>query len=317
MPEIDRSLSDRRYSLNGSNGNSIVHPPVNNSAVEFADLVNYPHIRLFRAGKQGNFDSPALEPHSDDSGGSTAPIQGWTPPVTADGVRRVDFSSMCYFYGRNIYDSLAKHPGQARPIGLIGTYWGGTADELWSSPTALEKCLDPSKPPPKTDSSLWYGMLSPFMRSTIKGAIWYQGEADAGHPGGKYDGYNCTFPTMIADWRAQWSALTAGRTSAQFPFGFVQVRTRSPHDSLTARSYSRLCCAPDAEAVSPFRHLFSPTIAVVFSSTPSGTTACTTTQLQEEGPGNMVKDMATSRPRLATPACAGARLQATAMSQSE
>eukprot|EP01046_Picozoa_sp_COSAG06_P079667 COSAG06_NODE_27071_length_602_cov_0.679920_1_plen_56_part_01 len=46
-------------------------------------------------------------------------------------------------------------------------YWGGTADELWSSPDALAECLDPSQPVPATDSTLWYGMASPFVRSTI------------------------------------------------------------------------------------------------------------------------------------------------------
>lgn len=40
------------YSINGSNGNSIVHPPVNNSLAEIADMKNYPHLRLYRAGKQ-------------------------------------------------------------------------------------------------------------------------------------------------------------------------------------------------------------------------------------------------------------------------
>ena len=122
------------YSLNGSNGNSIVHPPVNNSEAEFADLKNHPYIRLFRAGKQ-NTDEPMLEPHPNDPGGSTVAVQGWTPATTADGIDRVDFSSMCYFFGRNIHVQLDI------PIGLIGTYWGGTADELWSSPDALDKCL--------------------------------------------------------------------------------------------------------------------------------------------------------------------------------
>jgi sialate O-acetylesterase len=153
------------YSLNGSNGNSIVHPPVNNSEAEFADLKNHPNIRLFRAGKQST-TTPMLEPHLNDPGGSTVAVQGWTPPTTADGIDRVDFSSMCYFFGRNIQAQLDI------PIGLIGTYWGGTADELWSSPDALDKCLDPSLPQPPGDSNLWYGMASPFLRSTIKGSIW-------------------------------------------------------------------------------------------------------------------------------------------------
>ena len=77
-----------------------------------------------------------LEPHPNDPGGSMPAVQGWTSPCT-DGICRVDFSSMCYFFGRDIYDSLAKHD-TPRPVGLIGTYWGGTADELWSSPEALK-----------------------------------------------------------------------------------------------------------------------------------------------------------------------------------
>jgi hypothetical protein len=62
---------------------------------------------------------------------------------------------MCYFYGRNIFDSLKRRGGDhARPIGLIGTYWGGTADELWSSPDALHQCLDPTKPTPRFVATL-------------------------------------------------------------------------------------------------------------------------------------------------------------------
>ena len=37
------------------------------------------------------------------------------------------------------------------------------------------------------------------------------------------DGYNCTFPTMISNWRSTWSRLTNNSTSSSFPFGFVQL----------------------------------------------------------------------------------------------
>ena len=50
-----------------------------------------------------------------------------------------------------------------------------------------------------------------------------QGESDATHPGGTYDGYNCTFPAMIEGWRELWSAGTGGQTDSTFPFGFVQL----------------------------------------------------------------------------------------------
>ena len=36
-------------------------------------------------------------------------------------------------------------------------------------------------PPPKTPSVLWNSMIHPFINMTIYGAIWYQGEANAGN----------------------------------------------------------------------------------------------------------------------------------------
>ena len=53
---------------------------------------------------------------------------------------------------------------------------------------------------------------------TIFGVIWYEGGADALKPN-----YNCTFPALIADWRAKWYDSTNKKTSKVFPFGFVQV----------------------------------------------------------------------------------------------
>ena len=233
----------KAYSLNGSNGNALVHPPVNDSEHEFKDMQSWPYLRLLRAGQQkGAADAVPLELLAARDGGSGyTPPSGWSAPcyndtATAPGgggggggggdggasVCRVDFSNVCYFFGRNIFATLSQ-AGKARPVGLIGTYWGGTADELWSSPDALRKCLDPSKPIPAADSSLWYGMISPLLNVTIKGAIWYQGEADSRHPGGTFDAYNCTFPEMIADWRSKWAE--GSDTRPDFPFGFVQLNS--------------------------------------------------------------------------------------------
>jgi len=46
--------------------------------------------------------------------------------------------------------------------------------------------------------------------------------------------YQCTFPAMIAAWRAAWAIGTGGQTDPQFPFGFVQLSvwgdpTNPPH----------------------------------------------------------------------------------------
>ena len=74
------------------------------------------------------------------------------------------------------------------PLGLLATSWGGTRIEVWSSPDAIKKCpMDTNYgeelihvSPPKTPSVLWNSMMYPFTNMTIYGAIWYQGEANAG-----------------------------------------------------------------------------------------------------------------------------------------
>jgi sialate O-acetylesterase len=55
-------------------------------------------------------------------------------------------------------------------------------------------------------------MIHPFVGYTIKGAIWYQGEANA-KPGAVP--YDQTLPLLINDWRAHWQQ--------DFSFYFVQL----------------------------------------------------------------------------------------------
>lgn len=76
---------------------------------------------------------------------------------------------------------------------------------------------------PNEHSVLYNAMIHPFLKMTIYGAIWYQGEANTGAP---YT-YNCTFPAMIDDWRSKWFYGTDKLTDAEFPFGFVQVSNLS------------------------------------------------------------------------------------------
>jgi len=65
---------------------------------------------------------------------------------------------------------------------------------------------------PGTPSVLFNGMVSPVLPYQIKGAIWYQGEANVG----RADQYAKIFPAMIQDWRAAWGIK-------DFPFYFVQI----------------------------------------------------------------------------------------------
>jgi sialate O-acetylesterase len=65
---------------------------------------------------------------------------------------------------------------------------------------------------PNTPSVLYNGMLHPLTKFAIKGAIWYQGEANVS----RAVQYRTIFPGMITDWRKQWNL-------GDFPFYFVQL----------------------------------------------------------------------------------------------
>lgn len=59
---------------------------------------------------------------------------------------------------------------------------------------------------------LFNGMISPLLKYSIKGAIWYQGESNAKKP----DEYKELLSTMIKDWRTRWGL-------GDFPFVIAQL----------------------------------------------------------------------------------------------
>ena len=65
---------------------------------------------------------------------------------------------------------------------------------------------------PNRATVLYNAMIHPFLQFPVKGAIWYQGESNAG----RAHQYRTLFPAMIKDWRKQWGL-------GDFPFYFVQL----------------------------------------------------------------------------------------------
>ena len=59
---------------------------------------------------------------------------------------------------------------------------------------------------------LFNGMISPLLNYSIKGAIWYQGESNAGRP----LEYRELLAALISDWRKNWN-------QGDFPFLYVQL----------------------------------------------------------------------------------------------
>ena len=75
---------------------------------------------------------------------------------------------------------------------------------------------DPMGPPspsrrPSTPSVAYNAMIAPLSPFTLKGVLWYQGEANAG----RGLEYRTLFPRLIQGWRKQWGV--------DFPFLFVQL----------------------------------------------------------------------------------------------
>ncbi len=125
------------------------------------------------------------------------------------------FSAVAYFYGKYLRDVLQV------PIGLVHASWGGTPAQSWISSPAIEEHfreeiglfdLRGGTVNQRSPSVLYNGMVHPLVKFVIRGAIWYQGEADRMRP----RQYARLFPAMIRDWRDQWGV-------GDFPFYFVQI----------------------------------------------------------------------------------------------
>ncbi len=134
-----------------------------------------------------------------------------------------EFSAVAYYFGRDLEKALKV------PVGLIVTSWGGMPCESYTSLEALDaepslkyladkaraaaKQFEMDKKPvaPSTPTVLYNAMTHPLLKFPVKGAIWYQGESNAGRA---YE-YRTLYPAMIKDWRARWKS--------ELPFIGVQL----------------------------------------------------------------------------------------------
>ena len=126
-----------------------------------------------------------------------------------------EFSAVAWYYGLELARKLKV------PIALISSNWGGTPAEAWTESSFLSKDKDLSyylskitddALSPSSPSSLYNAMIYPLINYTIKGAIWYQGEANINDA----DTYTQLFPAMIKSWRKSWNI-------GDFPFYYVQI----------------------------------------------------------------------------------------------
>jgi sialate O-acetylesterase len=94
------------------------------------------------------------------------------------------------------------------PIALKGTWSYRLGPALKTlPPMAASMAIGPGTP-----STLFNGMIAPLTQLSLRGVIWYQGEANVG----RAEQYRKLFPAMIRDWRARFD-------KSDLPFYFVQI----------------------------------------------------------------------------------------------
>jgi sialate O-acetylesterase len=171
-----------------------------------------PNIRLITLQRvtatTPQYDFPVVtEPRGKD--GAKAVYGKW---LECEPASVLEFSAVAYYFGRELEKNLKV------PVGLIANSWGGMPCESYASLEALDaepslkyladraraaaRKFEADKRPaaPNAPTVLYNSMIHPLLNFPVKGAIWYQGESNAG----RAFEYRTLYPTMIKDWRARW-----------------------------------------------------------------------------------------------------------------
>jgi sialate O-acetylesterase len=234
-----------------ASGQSNMEFPLKASYQSADDIKNStnPNIRLFTVPK-----NKQLQP-VDDVKASWVECKPDTVP---------NFSAVGYYFGRDLQKALGV------PVGLIHTSWGGSPAEVWMSDAVLSGNPDYKRDildtyatqeadykkaqanwekekaeaqaagkeftkkgpigPFWRPTELYNGMIAPLIPYAIKGAIWYQGESNAG----RHKQYRTLFPDMIKNWRKDWG-------EGDFTFLAVQL---APWDMNRKRSLEEIAKEP-------------------------------------------------------------------------
>ncbi len=196
---------------------------------------DFPEIRLFMVSRIPSL-TPIEEVNTDG---------GWVvcSPETIS-----EYSGVAYYFARYLNEKLDRPIGlictywggtraeawtpeeRLRTLPLLDQYYENYKDAVenkdqllaeWEAEVAAWEAAGsegrrPRRPGDFEDrhapSALYNSMLHPLIPYAIKGAIWYQGESNAG----RHVSYRTLFPAMIDSWRDLWG-------QGDFPFLYVEL----------------------------------------------------------------------------------------------
>jgi sialate O-acetylesterase len=202
------------------------------NATQDLAAANYPGIRLFKVeqtlarGELNDFQK----------------VDAWRP-CDSNALQTISFSAAAYFFGREIHTNLNV------PVGLIESSWGGTRIEPWTPKAGFDSVRSLARlgiPVAKstavhatTPTAIYNAMIAPMAGFAIRGALWYQGEANCAGTSDDdaYLAYADKMAALIGGWRKVWG-------EGDFPFYFVQI---APY-----RYYGRDKMTPSAERLPEF-----------------------------------------------------------------
>lgn len=156
-------------------------------AQEEIAAATHPQIRMFNVPKHIKQNEPQEDAQEAD-------WQVCSPQTIAG------FSAVGYYFGRALNQELKV------PIGLVGANWGGTRIEPWTPPVGFQAVPElkdyvealEQKNYKGGATQIYNGMVAGLTPLSVRGAIWYQGESNAG------DGlrYEYLKHALVKGWRS-------------------------------------------------------------------------------------------------------------------
>jgi sialate O-acetylesterase len=168
----------------------------------------------------------------------------WVKADSAD--NKKSFTAAGYFFAKELRAKLKV------PVGLLKCPWGGKKIQPFIPSTQYKKAPDLAKyyadslararsdkklqGSPNFPSTLYNAMVNPFVPYAIRGALWYQGESNAG--GAKREGfsYERYLRALVDGWRDRWG-------QGDFSFYYCQLAQfrDAPKEPIASNGWVDVC----------------------------------------------------------------------------